>query len=104
MLDGAAGGGGPGSARDGDRAYREGLQVPLGRGLAVPAVGGDRTGRAAGTPRDPADRWCKLGSVRRVTGPDAVIQDDAVVIVDDLGLLCRAPCNAALGCWKSGTT
>src|SRR5579862_6651268 len=63
MLDGAACGGGPGSARDGDGAYPEGLQFPLGPGLAVPAVGGDRTGCAAGAPRDPADRWRELGSV-----------------------------------------
>ena len=38
MLDGAAGGGGPGSARDGDGAYPEGVQFPFGRGIAVPAV------------------------------------------------------------------
>ena len=56
MPGGAAGGGGPGSARDGDGAYPQGLQFPFGRGIAVPAVGGDRTGRAAGAPRDPGDR------------------------------------------------
>jgi hypothetical protein len=67
--------------------YPESLQFPLGRGLAVAAVGGDRTGRAARAPCDPGDRWCKLGSVRRVAGLDAVIQDDAVVVVDDLGFV-----------------
>ena len=84
VLGGAAGGGGPALARDGDRAYPEGLQVPLGCGLAVAAVGGDRAGRAAGAPRDPADRRCELGGVRRVAALDVVVQDDAVVVVGEM--------------------
>jgi hypothetical protein len=79
-----------------------GPQVLLGRGLAVPAVGGDRAGRAAGAPGDPADRRRELGSVRRVAGLDAVIGDDAVVVVGDLGLFCRVAGNAALS-FPAGT-
>jgi len=87
VFDGAAGGGDLGPARYGDGADPEFVQVPVGCGVAVAAVGGDRARNLAGAPRDPADRGRELGGVRRVASFDGVIDDDAVVVVGDLSLL-----------------
>jgi hypothetical protein len=50
--------------------------------------------RAAG---DPADGGRQLRPVGGGAAFGAVVQDDAVVVVGDLGLFCRVPGNAALG-------
>ena len=55
--------------------------------LAVAAVGGDGAGRAAGAAGDPFDRGGELGCVGRVALLDGVVQDDAVLVVDQLGLV-----------------
>jgi hypothetical protein len=51
----------------------------------------------AGAAADPLDRGCQLWPVGRGAVLDVVVQDDAVVVVGDLGLFCRAASNAALG-------
>jgi hypothetical protein len=53
---------------------------------------------------DAVHRGRKLRAVVGGAKLDAVVEDDALVVVCDLGLLCRAACNAALGRWKSRTT
>jgi hypothetical protein len=80
------------------------VQVALEGRLAVAAVGGDRARRAAGAAADPADGGRKLRPVGRGAVFDGAVEDDAVVVVGDLGFLCRAACNAALGRWRSRTT
>ena len=62
------------------------LQVAFDGGLAVAAVGGDRARRPAGAVADALDRWGELGAIGSSAVLDAVVEDDAVVIVGDLGL------------------
>jgi hypothetical protein len=72
--------------------------------LAVATVSSHCPGHAAGALPDTFHRWCQLRPVGGSAELDVVVQDDAIVVVGDLGLFCRAPCNAALGRWKSRTT
>jgi len=65
--------------------------------LTVATVGGDRAGHPACPAGDPADGRDELRAVGGGAVFDAVVQDDAVVVVADLGLFCRAAGNAALG-------
>ena len=53
----------------------------------VSAVGGDRAGWPAGAPGDPFNGGCELGRVGRVALLDGVVENDAVVVVDQLGLV-----------------
>lgn len=53
-------------------------------GLAIAAVGGDRTRRAPDAFSDSLHRRRQLRRVGRVAHLDVVIDDDAVVVVDDL--------------------
>ena len=62
------------------------MQVTLDGGLPVAAVGGDRAWRAASAPGDTLDRWRQLGAVGGGAKLDAVVEDDAVVVVGDLAL------------------
>src|SRR5215207_3687014 len=67
--------------------------------LAVAAVGCDGTGWPAGAPGDPLDRGGELGRVGGVALLDGVVQDDAVVVVGQLGLVAELDrfAEAALG-------
>ena len=87
VLELAAGGAGFGLTRDGDAADAEFVQLTLDAGFAVAAVGGDRAWCAAGAAGDPFDRGGELGCVGGVTDLDSVIEDDAVGVVEDLGLV-----------------
>jgi hypothetical protein len=53
------------------------MQVPLDRGLAVAAVGGDRAGHLAGAPGRPFDGGRQLRAVRDGSAFHRVVQDDA---------------------------
>jgi hypothetical protein len=55
--------------------------------LAVAAVGGDRAGRVAGAVDDSLDCWGQPWRIGWVAGLDGVVEHDAVVVVDDLGLV-----------------
>jgi hypothetical protein len=63
------------------------VQVSFDGGLAVAAVGGDRGGHAPGAAGDPRDGGDQLRAVRDGAAFHAVVHDDAVVVVDDLGLV-----------------
>ena len=82
-----------------DRAHAEVVQVVLDAFLAVAAVGGDGAGRAPGSLLDPPDRRRQLRRVGRVAHLDGVIDDDAVVVVGDLGFVAELDrlAQAALG-------
>lgn len=67
-----------------DTEIVEGVIDPL---LPVAAVCGDGPRRSAGPLLDSLDRGLQLGSVGGVAGLDGVVQDDAVVVVGDLGLV-----------------
>jgi hypothetical protein len=97
VLGFLAGGRGRGLPWDRDGADAEFVQVAFDSGLAVATVGGDRTRRAARAAADPADRRRQLRPVGRGAVLDAAVEDDAVVVVADLGFFCRVPGNAALG-------
>ena len=87
VLEFLAGGGGGGLPGDRDDPDAEFVQVAFDRGLAVAAVGGDRTRRAARTAGDPLDRWRQLRPVGGGAIFDGVVEDDAIVVVADLGLV-----------------
>lgn len=74
-------------AGDGDLRDAEVVQVALDAGLAVASVGGDGAGNSAGALVDTADRRLQLRSVGRVALFDVVIENDAVGVVDNLGLV-----------------
>jgi hypothetical protein len=97
VLGGFAGGRDRGLAGNRDGAHARGVQVTLDGGLAVAAVGGDRAGHAAGAAGGPLDGRHQLRAVGGGAGFHAVVHDDAVVVIDDLRLFCRAAGNAALG-------
>jgi hypothetical protein len=87
VLGGLAGLAGFALARDDDVADAEVVQVVIDGFLAVAAVGGDGPWLAAGAPDDPADGRGELGGVGRVALFQDVVEDDAVVVVGDLGLV-----------------
>jgi hypothetical protein len=74
------------------------VQVTFDGGLAVAAVGGDRPGHAAGPAGDPLDGGRQLRPVRGSAVFDGIVQDDAVVVVGDLGFVPELdrPVDAAL--------
>jgi hypothetical protein len=78
------------------------MQVTLDPGQAVAAVGGGRAGHAAGAAGDPLDSRQELRAVRDSAAFRGIVQDDAVVVVADLGLFCRVAGNAALS-FPAGT-
>jgi hypothetical protein len=78
------------------------VQVAFDGGLAVAAVGGDRAGHAAGAAGDPLDSRQELRAVGGGAAFHGVVQDDAVVVVADLGFFCRVAGNAALS-FPAGT-
>src|SRR3954447_23077119 len=82
-----------------DRAHAEVVQGVIDAFLAVAAVGGDGSWRAPGSLLDPRDRRRQLRRVSRVARFDGVIDDDAVVVVGDLGLVAEFDrfTEAALG-------
>ena len=55
--------------------------------FAVAAVGGDGAWCLAGAVLDPFECRLQLFGVGRVAGFDVVVDDDAVFVVDDLGLV-----------------
>ena len=63
------------------------LQVAFDGGLAVAAVGGDRARRPPVRSRMRSTDAGELGAIRSGAVLDAVVEDDAVVIVGDLGLV-----------------
>jgi hypothetical protein len=75
-----------GLAGDHDGAHAELVQVVLDAGLAVAAVGGDGARTTPGARDDPPDRGSELRCVGGVAAIDNVVEHDAVVVVDDLGL------------------
>jgi hypothetical protein len=87
VLKCLAGRGGRGLAGNGNRAHAEFVQVAFDSGLAVAAVCGNRARDAAGAAADPPDRWCQLRPVGSGTVLNVVVQDDAVVVVGDLGFV-----------------
>src|SRR6185437_16584855 len=90
--------GGGGLAGNGYRAHARGVQVFLDRGLAVAAVGGDRAGHLAGPAADAFDGRHELRAVGGGAAFHAVVHDDAVVVVQHLGLIPELdrPVDAAL--------
>lgn len=74
-------------ARDRDDADAEVMQIVLDSGFAVFAIGGHRARRLAGAPGDAFDRGRQLRGVGRVPDLDVVVEDDAVVVVHDLGFV-----------------
>ena len=89
-------------ARDHYGAHAELVQVVLDAGLAVAAVGGDGAGSSAGAAGDPGDRGGELRCVGGVAAFDGVVEHDAVVVVDDLGLVAELDRPAQAGPWRSG--
>src|SRR5206468_3980228 len=87
VFDGPSGRRGGSLAGDGDGAYAERGQFAVDGCFAVAAVGGDRCACSPGAAADPLDRGGDLWGVRDGAGLDRVVQDDAVVVVDDLGLV-----------------
>src|SRR6266508_742153 len=87
MFELAAGCAGFALARDGDAVHPELVQVAFDLGFAVAAISGDRVRRAPGAAGDPFDRWGELWRVCGVAGLDVVVEDDAVGVVHDLGLV-----------------
>jgi hypothetical protein len=83
-FDLLAGGTGPALARYDDGADTEVGQRGVDGGLAVPAVGGHGPWCTTGPGFDPLDRRRQLWCIGGVSGMHLVIQDDAVVVVDDL--------------------
>ena len=77
------------SAPSGNRHGPDGqvLQVTLDGWLALAAVGGDSAGHAAGAAGDPRDGRHQLRAIGGGAVFHAVIQDDAVVVVGDLGFV-----------------
>ena len=63
------------------------MQVTFDGGLAVAAVGGDRAGQAPSAPVDAFDRGRELRPVGGGAVFNGVVEDDAVVVVSDLGLV-----------------
>ena len=64
-------------------------------GLAVPAVGGHGPRCPPGPGLDPLDGGRQLGGIRWVPGLHVMVQDDAVVVVDNLPFVTAMP-NSAL--------
>ena len=63
----------------------------------------DRTGRpGTGRPRLDPCRGCQPGRVGGVARLDGVVEHDAVVVVDDLGLVGRTRSVCRAGPWRSG--
>jgi hypothetical protein len=83
----AACGAGFGLTWDRHAAHTELKQVTFDRGLAVAAVGGDRTGRTSSAGGDALDRRGQLRGIGRVADLDGVVEDDPVGVVDDLGFV-----------------
>src|SRR5690606_13110301 len=82
-----------------DGLYAQLVQVSLDAGFAVAAIGGHGARDFAGALLDPADRGGQLRRVGRVAFLDGVVQDDAVVVVDNLALVAELdrPVDTALG-------
>src|SRR5215472_11457361 len=72
-------------ARDDDVADPEGEQVVFDGFLAVAAVGGDGPGCLAGPLDDASYGGGELRGIGRVALLHGIVQDDAVVVVGDLG-------------------
>lgn len=87
VLDRLGGGRSGGLAWDSDGAHAAGVQVALDGGVAVAAVGGDGAGYPAGTAADAVDGGDQLRGVGSGAVFEGVIEDDAVVVVADLGLV-----------------
>jgi hypothetical protein len=63
------------------------VELALDTGVSVAAVGGDRAWRPPGAARDPVNRGSQLRRVRSGAELDVVVEDDAIGVVDDLGLV-----------------
>src|SRR4029450_8599913 len=74
-------------ARNDDVSDTEIVQVILDAGLAVAAVGGHRLRLSSGAADDPFDSGFQPRSIGRVARLHVVVEDDAVVVVDQLGLV-----------------
>jgi hypothetical protein len=70
-----------------DVADPGGAEVVFDGGFAVAPVGGDRSGSAAGAGLDALDGGFQHRGVGRVAGLDGVVEDHAVFVVDELGLV-----------------
>ncbi|GIH18931.1 hypothetical protein Raf01_71030 [Rugosimonospora africana] len=109
LLVFSAVGAGGAFARDGDPLDAEFVELGFDAGLAIAAIRGDGAGNSAGAVVDAANRWLQLRSVDRVAFFDVVVQDDAVGVVDDLGLNSRTrragrcgPCGSAEPAGRAG--
>ena len=74
-------------ARDDDVPDAEVVECVVDALLAVATIGGGGPWLVAGALDDPVDRWRELRRARRVALLQAVIEDDAVLVVHDLGLV-----------------
>jgi hypothetical protein len=75
------------------------VQVVLDARLAVAAIGGDGPRAPPGPADDPPDRRGELRRVGGVAALDGVVEHDAVVVVEDLGVVAELdrPPETALG-------
>src|SRR5215813_13700326 len=87
VLGRAAGGGDLALAGDRHGVHAQLVQVALEGGLAVAAVSGYRAGDAARAAADPVHGRRELRPVGSGAALDGVVEDDAVVVVGDLGFV-----------------
>ena len=99
FLNLLAGGAGSAFARDDDSADTQRAEALFHGGLPVPTVRGDGVWCATGPGCDPPDGRGQLCCIGRVSDMELVIDDDAVVVVDDLPLVAELDgfTEAALG-------
>jgi hypothetical protein len=74
-------------ARNDDVSDTEIVQVILDAGLAVAAVGGHRSRLPSGAADDSFDSGFQPRSIDRVARLHVVVEDDAVIVVDQLSLV-----------------
>lgn len=87
MFKFAAAGAGFACARDRHGNDAQSVQIAFDRRKAVAAIGGYCARWAPGSAGDPLDRRRELRCVWRVSDLDAVVEDDSVGVVDDLGFI-----------------
>jgi hypothetical protein len=72
--------------------------------VSISTIRGHRLWYTVGPSGDAPDGRDEHGRIVRVAHLDVVVDHDTVFVVDDLGLLCRVPRNAALGRPQTRTT
>jgi hypothetical protein len=87
LLDGAPGGTGFAFGWEHNGLDAEVAQLLVDGTLAIAAVSRHRSGHPRGPGGHTPDGWNEHGGVGRVPHLDVVVDDDAVFVVDDLGLV-----------------